>query len=47
MGKSFDPSKDIGSLEGKVILVTGGTYLPMSTKRCHTIVLTYEQVTLG
>lgn len=24
-GKSFDPEKDIPSLEGKVILVTGGT----------------------
>jgi len=24
MGKSFDPAKDIGSLDGKVILVTGG-----------------------
>ncbi|CAG5156292.1 uncharacterized protein ALTATR162_LOCUS4090 [Alternaria atra] len=24
MGKSFDPARDIGSLEGKVILVTGG-----------------------
>lgn len=24
-GKSFDPAKDIGSLAGKVILVTGGT----------------------
>ncbi|KAH3908576.1 hypothetical protein HBH56_169290 [Parastagonospora nodorum] len=24
MGKTFDPAKDIGSLEGKVILVTGG-----------------------
>jgi hypothetical protein len=30
MGKKFDPSRDIGSLEGKVILVTGGTYLPIS-----------------
>jgi hypothetical protein len=28
MGKKFDPSRDIGSLEGKVILVTGGTSLP-------------------
>jgi hypothetical protein len=26
MGKKFDPSRDVGSLEGKVILVTGGTY---------------------
>ena len=25
MGLTFDPAKDIGSLEGKVILVTGGT----------------------
>jgi hypothetical protein len=24
MGQSFNPAKDIGSLEGKVILVTGG-----------------------
>jgi hypothetical protein len=24
MGKNFDPERDIGSLEGKVILVTGG-----------------------
>jgi hypothetical protein len=30
MGKKFDPSRDIGSLEGKVILVTGGKYLPIS-----------------
>jgi hypothetical protein len=27
MGKTFDPERDIGSLEGKVILVTGGTHL--------------------
>jgi len=27
MGKSFNPAQDIGSLEGKVILVTGGTHL--------------------
>jgi hypothetical protein len=27
MGKSFDPERDIGSLDGKVILVTGGTLL--------------------
>jgi hypothetical protein len=26
MGKNFDPARDIGSLEGKVILVTGGMY---------------------
>ena len=25
MGKKFDPERDIGSLEGKVVLVTGGT----------------------
>ena len=25
MGVAFDPAKDIGSLEGKVILVTGGS----------------------
>lgn len=25
MGKSFEPERDIGSLDGKVILVTGGT----------------------
>lgn len=25
MGVTFDPANDIGSLEGKVILVTGGT----------------------
>lgn len=25
LGKSFDPEKDIPSLDGKVILVTGGT----------------------
>jgi hypothetical protein len=25
MGKAFDPARDIDSLEGKVILVTGGT----------------------
>lgn len=24
MGKAFDPKTDIGSLEGKIILVTGG-----------------------
>lgn len=27
MGKSFNPERDIGSLEGKVILVTGGKQL--------------------
>jgi hypothetical protein len=26
MGVTFDPAKDIGSLEGKVILVTGGMH---------------------
>jgi hypothetical protein len=26
MGKAFVPEKDIGSLDGKVILVTGGTH---------------------
>jgi hypothetical protein len=26
MGKKFDPARDIGSLEGKVLIVTGGTY---------------------
>jgi hypothetical protein len=26
MGKAFDPARDIGGLEGKVILVTGGTH---------------------
>lgn len=26
-GKGFNPAKDIPSLAGKVILVTGGTYL--------------------
>ena len=29
MGKSFDPAKDIGSLDGKVILVTGGECPPV------------------
>jgi NAD(P)-dependent dehydrogenase (short-subunit alcohol dehydrogenase family) len=29
MGKKFDPERDIGSLEGKVILVTGGTQPPL------------------
>jgi hypothetical protein len=28
MGKKFDPERDIGSLEGKVILVTGGMQPP-------------------
>lgn len=28
MIKQFDPAKDIGSLEGKVILVTGGMTRP-------------------
>jgi hypothetical protein len=28
MGKKFDPERDIGSLEGKVILVTGGMRPP-------------------
>lgn len=28
MGKKFDPAQDIGSLEGKVVLVTGGPQLP-------------------
>jgi NAD(P)-dependent dehydrogenase (short-subunit alcohol dehydrogenase family) len=34
MGQSFDPARDIGSLEGKIILVTGGTHLviPKSSK---------------
>ena len=27
MGKKFDPERDIGSLEGKIVLVTGGTNL--------------------
>jgi hypothetical protein len=36
MGKKFDPSRDIGSLEGKVVLVTGGTYLTTSTSPFHT-----------
>lgn len=26
MGVTFDPARDIGSLDGKVILVTGGMY---------------------
>ncbi len=30
MGVDFDPARDIGSLEGKVILVTGGTALTPS-----------------
>jgi hypothetical protein len=28
MGKKFDPERDIGSLEGRVIMVTGGTQPP-------------------
>jgi NAD(P)-dependent dehydrogenase (short-subunit alcohol dehydrogenase family) len=36
MGKKFDPSHDIGSLEGKVILVTGGTYLSYLPPTTHT-----------
>jgi NAD(P)-dependent dehydrogenase (short-subunit alcohol dehydrogenase family) len=36
MGKKFDPSRDIGSLEGKVILVTGGTYLSYLPPTFHT-----------
>lgn len=28
MGKDFVPERDVGSLEGKVILVTGGTSYP-------------------
>lgn len=47
MGKSFDPARDIGSLEGKVILVTGGTYLAISNMRYCIIDLTHEQVTLA
>lgn len=31
MSKTFDPARDIGSLEGKVILVTGGTHSPRPT----------------
>jgi hypothetical protein len=31
MGKKFDPEKDIGSLDGKVILVTGGTHPNLNT----------------
>lgn len=27
LGSSFKPKRDIASLEGKVVLVTGGTYL--------------------
>jgi hypothetical protein len=37
MGKQFDPAKDIGSLEGKVILVTGGRQPPQS----HTMAIAY------
>jgi hypothetical protein len=47
MGKSFDPAKDIGSLEGKVILVTGGTCLPISHMRYRIFGLTHEQVMLA
>jgi hypothetical protein len=37
MGKAFDPARDIDSLEGKVILVTGGAlYIPI---HCQNLVL--------
>ncbi|KAL5118221.1 hypothetical protein ACEQ8H_003893 [Pleosporales sp. CAS-2024a] len=34
-GKSFVPARDIGSLEGKVILVTGGPYPSLVSKTCN------------
>jgi hypothetical protein len=37
MGKSFDPERDIGSLDGKVILVTGGTILCLLHLRDETV----------
>jgi hypothetical protein len=28
---NFNPDKDVGPLDGKVIFITGGTYLPQSS----------------
>jgi hypothetical protein len=35
MGKDFVPERDIGSLDGKVILVTGGMYIPAPHPNLH------------
>jgi hypothetical protein len=33
MGVDFNPSRDIASLEGRVIVVTGGTFTPFKPPR--------------
>lgn len=40
MGVTFDPATNIGSLEGKVILVTGGTHI----SHIHIILLSYARI---
>lgn len=37
MGVTFDPAKDIGTLEGKVILVTGGAHLDTHETMQHAV----------
>jgi NAD(P)-dependent dehydrogenase (short-subunit alcohol dehydrogenase family) len=45
-GKSFDPEKDIASLEGKVILVTGGT-CKLNDPACATLMSSTGNAGLG
>ena len=40
MGKKFNPATDIGSLEGKVILVTGGMAPPLALLQSRLAILT-------
>lgn len=46
MGRSFNPEKDIPSLSGKVILVTGGAR-HAAERRCTLLICMYVQETLA